>query len=200
MRRSTWAAAASVLAWACATGAAQAASYSYSFTQLLDGSTVAPVATLTVEDVSGGARFTLAGDFGALGDGAFLGGLEFNGPQGTVSGGSGNALRSGPTYGAHTNASYDFTWEVRFPVSNRPGADRFLSGDSASWTILGDGITAASFAGTAMVHLQGLGLNGEGSLKVTTPIPEPSTYALLLAGLVGTGWWVRRRQRHADAH
>ncbi|WP_395138983.1 PEP-CTERM sorting domain-containing protein [Schlegelella aquatica] len=197
MRRSLLAtAAAAVLAASAST--ASAASYSYSFTQLLDGTTIAPVASLTIEDVAGGARFTLVGEFDEWGSSAFLGGLEFNGPEGTVDGLSGNAMRMEPTYGSHTNASYTFTWEVRFPVSNEPGSDRFLNGDSASWTIFGDGIHAGSFAGTALVHLQGLGPNGEDSLKVTTMIPEPSTYALLLAGLAGTGLWVRRRQRLSE--
>ena len=36
--------------------------------------------------------------------------------------------------------------------------------------------------------------NGQQTLFVLTPIPEPSTYALMLAGL-GTLAWIARRQR-----
>jgi hypothetical protein len=33
------------------------------------------------------------------------------------------------------------------------------------------------------------------ALEVTGPIPEPQTYALMLAGLLGVGWVARRRRR-----
>lgn len=182
------------LAAACAAGPAAAATYTYSFDQLLGGGTIDSVATLTIQDIAGGVNFTLTGEFGEWGDMSFLSRIHFNGPNGMVTVGPGNVFDMPPTYGAHVDGSYTFTWEGIFPVSNAPGSDRFLDGDTASWSIMGSGITTASFTGMAMVHLQGIGPNGEGSIKVLTPIPEPSTYALLLAGLAGTGWWVRRRQ------
>lgn len=177
-----------------AAGGSKAASYTYSFTELKDGGTVAPLATLTIEDVAGGAQFTLEGSFGSLGSGSFLSRIEFDGPEGSVTAMSGNAFRVEPVYGAHVNASYDFTWEAMFPVSNKPGSDRFLPTDTATWTLTGDGISAASFGGTAMIHLQGVTEFGnEGSIKVLAPIPEPQTYALMLTGLAGVGWAARRR-------
>jgi hypothetical protein len=36
---------------------------------------------------------------------------------------------------------------------------------------------------------------GGGSVNFTSPIPEPETYALFLAGLAAMGWTARRRQR-----
>ena len=35
---------------------------------------------------------------------------------------------------------------------------------------------------------------GGGSVNFTSPIPEPETYALFLAGLAAVGWTVRRRR------
>ncbi|MCW7540429.1 FxDxF family PEP-CTERM protein [Aquabacterium sp. A7-Y] len=179
-----------------AAGTSQAASYTYSFTQLVGGEQVQPLATLTVEDVAGGARFTLQGDFASLGNASFLSRIEFNGPQGSVGAVSGNAVKKAPVYGAHVNASYDFDWEIAFPTSNKPGSDRFLSTDQAVWTITGSGVTAASFDGTMMLHLQGVTELGDySSIKVTAAVPEPETYALMLAGLAGVGLAARRRQR-----
>lgn len=183
-----------------AAGTSHAATQTYSFTQLTSGEAVAPLATLTVEDIEGGAQFTLTGSFGSLGAGSFLSRIEFNGPSGAFNLVSGNTLKTGAVYGAHVNASNDFTWEAMFPVSNKPGSDRFLPTDSTVWTITGEGITAASFGGTAMIHLQGVTDFGSyGSIKVLAPIPEPETYALMLAGLAGVGLVARRHQRKAGA-
>ena len=181
-----------------AAGTSHAATHTYSFTELNSGEAVTPLATLTIEDIDGGAQFTLTGSFGTLGAGSFLSRIEFNGPAGTFHLVSGNSLKTGAVYGAHVNASHDFTWEAMFPVSNKPGSDRFATTDSAVWTITGDGITAASFGGTAMIHLQGVtGFGSHSSLKVLAPIPEPETYALMLAGLAGVGLAARRRQQRA---
>lgn len=43
---------------------------------------------------------------------------------------------------------------------------------------------------TAAAHLQ----IAQGFLALTTPVPEPSTYAMFLVGLIGCGWVARRRR------
>jgi hypothetical protein len=186
--------AAAALAFAAA--GAHAATYTHTFTQLTTGETVDALATLAIEDTASGVQFTLTGSFDSLGSDSFLSRIEFNGPNGAVSIGEGNTFAMQPTYGEHINASYSFTWEGQFPVSNSEGSDRFVSGDSAVWTIAGDGLSANSFSGTAMIHLQGVaGFGNESSIKVLSPIPEPETYALMLAGLAAMGMVVRRRSR-----
>ena len=53
---------------------------------------------------------------------------------------------------------------------------------------------AASFSGSS-VALQVLHSDTNQDFLVTTPVPEPSTYALMLAGLAGVGFVARRRAR-----
>lgn len=169
---------------------------SYSFTELNGGGTIAPVATLSIVDVSGGAQFTLTGSFGWLPSSAFLSHLWFNGPAGTVAAITGNAFNAMPTFGATTNASYSFTWDATYPTSGAPDSDRFKATDFSSWQILGTGISAASFTTPMMVHIQGLDGNTLGldsSIKVLTPVPEPSAYLMLLAGIGLLGVAARRR-------
>lgn len=38
-------------------------------------------------------------------------------------------------------------------------------------------------------------LNRAGTIAAVSPVPEPATYAMMLAGLVAVGGWARRRQR-----
>lgn len=162
---------------------------SYSFTQLTSGATIAPVATLSITNVAGGAQFTLTGTFGWLGSSAFLGGISFNGPNGTAKHISGNLFKDKgePTY---SDKEKKPNWEANYPNSNNE--DRFLATDYLTWQITGDGITSASFGRPMMVHIQGLA-DGS-SIKVLSPIPEPETYAMFLAGLGLMGFIARRRR------
>lgn len=107
-----------------------------------------------------------------------------------MGGGGTNAILFNPnggtafttTYGAGDDPrnSHQVTWAggvsaIALPISLVAGAN-FLK---------------FSYAG----HLQGLGDEawGVNSLAIATPIPEPQTYALLLAGLGVLGFLVRRR-------
>lgn len=58
---------------------------------------------------------------------------------------------------------------------------RALVADKTNWTINGDGAFASEVPDTTAF--------------VTTPVPEPQTYALMLGGLGLVGWLARRRKR-----
>lgn len=75
------------------------------------------------------------------------------------------------------------------------GSDRLTSNESVSWTWNNSGYT--SFDQFAL-HVQGLKYNTAGNSESiwyspTTPVPEPATYGLMLAGLAATGLALRRR-------
>jgi hypothetical protein len=78
--------------------------------------------------------------------------------------------------------------KISFPMRN--GLDRLTSGERASWTIEG------AFDGPARVHVNAF-INGD-SVKLTTPVPEPETYAMALVALGVLGAFRRLRRSKAD--
>lgn len=81
--------------------------------------------------------------------------------------------------------------------SNGRNADRLLAGESVSWTsTFSSGLTLVSpYIG---LHVQGISTaNGFDSAwyQPTSPVPEPETYAMLLAGLALVGFAARRRRQ-----
>jgi hypothetical protein len=60
------------------------------------------------------------------------------------------------------------------------------------WTLGPDTTTGGYYDGIAGIHGAPPGF---GTLLVLTPVPEPETYTLMLAGLVGVGAMVRRRSQ-----
>ena len=94
-------------------------------------------------------------------------------------------------------SSYGFTSDAAFD-SDRTGRGSptwgIDPGERAAFSFTG--ATSSSFdAGTlaAGVHVRRL-VNGQSESFVTTAVPEPSTYALMLAGLGLVGFMARRRR------
>ncbi|MES2164617.1 MAG: FxDxF family PEP-CTERM protein [Pseudomonadota bacterium] len=77
---------------------------------------------------------------------------------------------------------------VKFQPANNAG--RFTDGETAQWTF--NNTALSDFSGFQL-HVNAL--TGGNSVKFTpmTPVPEPETYAMLLAGLGLLGFVARRR-------
>jgi len=123
-------------------------------------------------------------DFGSATDVSFLGGAgtAFTTPATPAN------LPGGDAY-IISGGSWDSSWGADPP----PAQNGINDGESASWSF-------ASGQYVAGLHLQGLLNEGSASyVAVEGPplpsIPEPQTYALLLAGLGVLGFVARRRNR-----
>ena len=128
-------------------------------------------------DYATGMGVTLLGDVGTV---TFLAG----GKPGNLP--SGNA----PTVDFSSNANW---------TSDNPGSEWGVNaGESISFSLTG--VNLANFANGTMrvgVHLQGLPDGGSVSLvSAVTAVPEPETYALMLAGLALMGTLARRRAQN----
>lgn len=202
---------------ACSGLSAHAAAYEYSFTTFFDPTTAdafdtrsvfEPVARLLLEDTEGGVRFTLSQPIhsfpAATAAGTFLQTLWLNGPAGQWASAGGVGLVAGTgrlSTPAVQDAGLTYNWRFEF------GAGSFAEGSSASWTVSGSGVTAASFIpafGWPMLTLVDAGApyngNPNGALnfiaaRPVTVVPEPGTVALMLTGLAALAMGVRRSRQ-----
>lgn len=150
----------------------------------------------------------------------FVSGFYFNyNPTGSVALGSlGFAPGSGSGFTLSANsctggmgcntqkADGDGFYDIVFQFPTSAGA-RFEAGETFSWLISGSGLTESNFnwesegsSGNgsffAAAHVQGIGANGSLSGWVGA-VPEPETYALMLAGLGLLGFVARRRRKQS---
>lgn len=91
-------------------------------------------------------------------------------------------------------------WEILYETAGNPydftsGAFTVTSADAGVQTGL-DNVNWGALPGTTVtVHADQLYSRSSQDFLVLTAVPEPSTYALLLAGLAGIGFVARRRAR-----
>ena len=153
------------------------------------GSAAAPQLDLTYSATTGGSSaanvFLYASDTDFLSSGSFVLGLG-----GTNSGGSGSA--TGRAWGGSNNTALSFSG------ANLLGTVGPLSGAAASGTATGSFVSVVSpyslTIGVAISRASAGTSTGDLNFQVT-PIPEPETYALMMAGLGALGFVARRRQR-----
>lgn len=158
-------------------------------------------ASLTYNQVGDGDdwQFTLTADdlasiFAA--SGAFIGSMAVDVPGSSPSYGSGLAM-TGVSGGVSTVEAKNGggpTGVFDFRIDFGGGSDRLTSNESVSWTWTDSGYS--SFSQLAL-HVQGLDGNTAGyseSIWYIPVVPEPETYALMVAGL-GAMLLIGRRRR-----
>lgn len=168
----------------------------YNFGTLFAGTGPANVsfATLTVTQVGDDLNFTLdAFGLDQFGSNSFLGALAVDAAQvGSVT----NVVGDAPVTmanGGGPSGVFDFRFDLTGPQQAR-----LTDGETVSWTWDGAGISAEGL--NIIAHVQAVDLpNSDDSLWYAPNgpvpvIPEPETYALMLAGLGIVGFMARRRR------
>lgn len=106
---------------------------------------------------------------------------------------------------AFQTAVWEITHETSnvFSVSSKNGSFSFESltngtaGDNSAFVSLVNGYlnSAVNYNGPARYTIEKLSSGSFQDLVVATPVPEPSSYALMLAGLAAIGFLATRRRR-----
>jgi len=94
-----------------------------------------------------------------------------------------------------TSGSYDHTFDMTLATSYNP---TFITASGGSVGAALSALEAGMDAGTAYVNIHSSFRSG-GEIRgflALQPIPEPETYALMLAGLGLVGWSAARRRKH----
>jgi len=90
--------------------------------------------------------------------------------------------------------AYVFQTSMRMDKSGNLVPDNPLEVDSE---VFARSLTFGWYGGAPNSHF--VAFNGNAVVSQSLPVPEPSAYALMLAGLGGLGWLVRRRKAFAKA-
>lgn len=166
-----------------------------------------PWVTATFSDIVGGVQLQIS-NLNLIGT-EFVSGFWFNYSGSTPLASLAFANVSGDQYsdlnGNPMTADGGGLYSVHFAYDTA-ASNRFTVGESSTYSILGTGVTTSNFNflstpsggnGTwyAAAHVQNTGIDGTGSGFIGA-IPEPETYAMLLAGL-GLMAFVARRRRQS---
>jgi hypothetical protein len=90
-----------------------------------------------------------------------------------------------------TAGSYDHTFDMSLATSYRAG---FITDNGGSVSTAFNALVFGLDAGKAYLNVHTSSFPGGEIRALLAPVPEPETYALLLAGLGVVGWAARRRQ------
>lgn len=106
-----------------------------------------------------------------------------------------------PSNAANSAAAQAAVWEVIYEASSSydlaSGTFTAVSGNPATQAYMNAIPWAGLSSVTVTQHVDKLYSREHQDFMVTTPVPEPSTYALFAAGLAGVGFIARRRSRQA---
>jgi PEP-CTERM motif len=161
-----------------------------------------PFAQLQTTDNGGGVwtfMMTINNNlFSSFGSGAFLGSMSFDftpdpiaQPVSTfIASNVGGVTSVSSTNGTGLSGLTDIDFGTQFGQNSH---NRLSQNDWVSWSVSG---LSNSNLTNMYVHVQGIGDDDQYSAKYTptSPVPEPETYAMLLAGLGLIGFSARRRR------
>ena len=146
------------------------------------------VGTLKIEQVGADTKWTLKADWNnSLNSGnPFVFGIDF-------------ALNPGTQISNTSLSLFDVVGQVRVRDFNSRGVffntanntNRFTDGEAASWIF--NNTTIAGF-NIKDLHVNSIYNGGSVKFAPTSPVPEPETYAMMLAGLAGLGFMARRKK------
>lgn len=207
LRKSLMAAAIAVSFAGVAGSASAAQDYSFDFGTLLSGSyqpsgTFASMSVTSADDLTFTFSLTTYDLNSLFTSGAFVSAALFNTATGadplSLSFLSGDVSGVSLTTNPAQVGSIGFDFGALFPTNgNNGGVSRLTANEQVSWSVTFGSAQTSLFADPpAALHVQGLTDNQGGSAwyTPTTPVPEPETYAMLLAGLGLVGAIARRRR------
>lgn len=167
----------------------------YQFGQLLSGGPAsAHFADLSATDDGGGNwTFTLTTlDLNAIfGAGSFISTMAVDGtkPASSSTDAGGGVTVVDPANGGGPGGSFDF----RYNLGSGGSSDRLTANESVTWHVSGLGSDLLPLDGQLALHVHAT----QDSAWYVSPVPEPETYGMLLAGLGLLGFMARRREESA---
>lgn len=167
-----------------------------------------PFAQLQATDNGGGDwdfKLTINNNlFSSFGDGSFIDLMKFNftpdpvTPTSTyIDSSAANPVTVTSVYDTGGDSSGGLPGALAFDFGTQFGHgahNRLSQDDWVSWSV--SGLTSGSSLTNMYVHVNGIGPNGDSAkyTPIVTAVPEPGTYAMLLAGLGLIAFTARRRK------